>query len=62
MFIVPNAFDHGGKRLLTLQRDDFRTIIEEAGYRLLAEAPKYREPIVQVHGVNPTCMYLFELA
>jgi len=62
LMIVPNAQDHGGALLLTLDRKDMRSIIERHGYRQIAKDPKYRDGVVQRHAINPTCHFLFELA
>ncbi|HET7365774.1 MAG TPA: putative sugar O-methyltransferase [Burkholderiales bacterium] len=62
LMIVPNAQEHGGELLLTLDRKDMRSIIERHGYRQVARDPKYRDRLVQKHAINPTCHFLFELA
>lgn len=61
LMIVPNADTHGGERLVTNHGDDFGEAIEKHGYKLVAKEPKYRDPVVQKYGVNPTYHYLFEL-
>jgi hypothetical protein len=61
LMIVPNQLEHGGTLLLTNQRDDMRAIFERHGYREIAKEPKYRDPLVQRHAVNPTWHFLFEL-
>jgi hypothetical protein len=55
--IVPNT----GDRLLTHEGFDFSGVIERQGYRLLAKEPKYRDPVVQQYGLNPSYYFLFEL-
>jgi hypothetical protein len=59
--IVPNAGQHGGTLLLTNHGDDMGPIFERHGYREIAKEPKYRDPAVQKHAINPTWHYLFEL-
>jgi putative sugar O-methyltransferase len=61
LMIVPNAGDHGGDRLLTHENEDFGQVIEKYGYKLIAKEPKFRDPVVQTFGINPTYHYLFEL-
>ena len=61
LMIVPNAYNNGGKLLQTHGGEDFGEVIEKYGYRLLAKDPKYRDPVVQEYGINPTYYYLFEL-
>lgn len=61
LMIVPNAGDHGGERLLTHENKDFGEVIEKHGYKLIAKEPKFRDPVVQKFGINPTYHYLFEL-
>ena len=61
LMIVPNAGDHGGERLLTHENEDFGEVIEKHGYKLIAKEPKFRDPVVQKFGINPTYHYLFEL-
>ena len=61
LMVVPNQLEHGGTLLLTNQRDDMRPLFERYGYREIAREPKYRDPLVQRHAVNPTWHYLFEL-
>ncbi len=65
LMIVPNAYDgNKGKTLLTGEYgnyQDFSEIIAGHGYKLIAEEPKYRDPIVQEYGINSTHHYLFEL-
>lgn len=61
LMLVPNAGEHGGRRLETNDGKDFSAIVERQGYRLLAMEPKYRDPVVHAHAINPTCHYLFQL-
>jgi hypothetical protein len=61
LMIVPNAGDHGGERLLTHEGENFGEVIEKHGYKLIAKEPKFRDPVVQTFGINPTYHYLFEL-
>jgi hypothetical protein len=60
LMLVPNANDHGGKRLSTNDDLDFSGIIEKHGYRLLAKEPKYSNEVMQALAINPTYHYLFQ--
>jgi SAM-dependent methyltransferase len=66
LMIVPSPSGHGGKRLLTLEKDastlDYLPALEAAGWKLVACEPKYLDPLVQRHGITPTHHYLFERA
>jgi hypothetical protein len=57
LMIVPNT----GDRLLTHEDVDFGAIVEKHGYRLKVKEPKYRDPVVQQYGINPSYYFLFEL-
>jgi len=59
LMVVPNAGKFGGERLLTKDGNDFGAVIERHGYELVAKEPKFRDPIVQEYGINPTFHYLF---
>jgi SAM-dependent methyltransferase len=59
LFVVPNPIDTAGKVLKNGAGEDFRSVIEERGYRLQACEPKYSDPAMQEHGLSPTHYYLF---
>lgn len=59
--IVPNAGNHGGEKLLTGDGKDFSNVFDEYGYKLIVKEPKYKDPIVQKYGINPTYYYLYQL-
>jgi SAM-dependent methyltransferase len=61
LFIVPNASDHGGKKLALNSGEDFSFLVEKYGYKLQVKAPKYEDPMVQKYGVSPTYYYLYQL-
>ena len=62
LFIVPNtAGGSDGQQLLTNDLKDFMPLIERRGYRLVVREPKFRDPVVQTYGINPTYHHLFEL-
>ena len=61
LMIVPNTVNGTGDMLLTNRREPFMPTIERNGYELIAKEPKYRDPVVQNFGINPTYHYLFEL-
>jgi hypothetical protein len=65
LFVVPNADEHGGTRLLSrepagIERQDFMPAILSRGYRLAKKRAKYSAPGVQKCGVSPTDYFLFE--
>jgi hypothetical protein len=66
LMIVPNHDEHGGLRLMSREADNTRRellpVLHSNGYRLVAQQPKYLDPIVQTYGVSPTQYYLFELS
>ncbi len=63
LFIVPNTAGRtDGQALLTNDGQDFTKVVEKHGYRLVAKEPKYRDPVVQRYGINPTYHHLFELS
>jgi hypothetical protein len=49
------------QRLFSRDSRDFQPMIERYGYRPIVTEPKYRDPIVQEYGINPTFYHLFEL-
>ena len=61
LMLVPNACDHGGRRLENNDGRDFSDIVERHGYRLVAMEPKYRDPVVHANAINPTFHHLFKL-
>jgi len=65
LFIVPNAGDDDGKRLLAKEADGRRvsylSVLDQAGYELLAVTPKYDALELQAYGISPTHHYWFRL-
>jgi hypothetical protein len=61
LMVAPNTGDHKGEKLLTNDGKDFGEVIRRHGYELIAKDPKFADPIVQKHAINPTYHYLFEL-
>jgi hypothetical protein len=59
VFVVPNALDHGGTRLLTNAKEDLMPLFTSHGFELTACEPKYLDPFTQQYGVQPTHYYLF---
>jgi SAM-dependent methyltransferase len=63
LMIVPNAGRHGGRRLLSKEKDGTKhnilPAIEKAGYRQIALQPKYLDSAVQQFGISPTHYHLF---
>ncbi len=60
LMIVPNPAEHGGEKLVTNTGEPMEGLLASRGYRLAARAPKYADPAVQRHGVQPTWHYLFQ--
>jgi len=60
LMIVPNALENGGEQLMNNWDHDFAPVILRHGYRLKEKSPKFTDPVVQRHGINPTWYYLFE--
>ena len=58
LMIIPNG---NQPRMYTNDGNDFQPIVERHGYRLMAKEPKYRDPLVQQYGINPSYYYLFQL-
>jgi hypothetical protein len=59
LLVVPNQVDHGGEKLLTNAGADMLPLIERR-FRLSVRSPKYVDPALQRHGIQPTWHYLFE--
>jgi hypothetical protein len=57
--IVPNACGHDGRSLRNNAGQDMLPIIEQSGYRLVVNEPKYSDPEVQKIALNPTWFWLF---
>jgi hypothetical protein len=60
LMIVPNPAEHGGEKLVTNTGEAMAPLLEAHGFRLAAKAPKYADPALQRHGVQPTWHYLFQ--
>lgn len=60
LFIVPNAQNNGGKKLISYEGMNFHSLIEQSGFRLKVREPKYSEPVIQQYGVSPTYYHLFK--
>jgi SAM-dependent methyltransferase len=68
LFIVPNGGINEGSQLLSRELEttdgpkyrDFFPLIADRGYELLIREPKFRDALVQRHGLSPTYYYLFE--
>lgn len=63
LLVVPNPMDNGGDALVSEEADgsrrDFLPGILAHGYRLAVKEPKHLDPLIQRHGVTPTCYWLF---
>lgn len=55
LMIVPNS-----DRLITNDNLDFCPIVERNGYRLVANDPKYQDPVLRAYGLYPASYFLFE--
>ena len=66
LFLVPNAADHGGLRLLSQEADgtrcDYSPILDANGYKRFARVPKYADHVIQRIGISPTHYHFFKLA
>jgi hypothetical protein len=56
LMVVPNS----SVGLLTNDKKDFLPLIQESGYELVFQEPKYLDPIVQKYAMNPDLYYLFK--
>ncbi len=61
LLIVPNELRSGGTRCETNDGKDFTPVLARSGYRPLVSEPRYADPKVQRHGLDPTCLHLFTL-
>lgn len=61
LMVVPNGSNGGGEPLITSDGHDFLPILERYGYRVVVREPKFLDPVVQEHGVQPTWHHLLEL-
>lgn len=61
LLIVPNALRSGGRRCETNDGRDFASVLARFGYRPLVCEPRYADPKVQRHGLDPTWLHLFAL-
>ncbi|HJY77520.1 MAG TPA: putative sugar O-methyltransferase [Burkholderiales bacterium] len=60
LMLVPNPAEHSGEKLITNSGAPIEPLLAGRGYRLAAKAPKYGDPVVRRHGVQPTWHYLFQ--
>lgn len=61
LMVVPNEGSSGGARCEGNDGTDQEAIFERHGYRLRVREPRYRDPVVQKHGVDPVWLHLFAL-
>lgn len=59
LMIVPNALAGDGVTMLTNAGQEFSSIVRRHGYSLVANQPKYPDPLVQEYGVSPAAHLLF---
>lgn len=62
LFVVPDAGDHGGTRLISADQVDLVPMFAASGYDLADQRSKYVDHAMQRHGVSPTMYYLFTRA
>jgi hypothetical protein len=62
LFVVPNGGDEGGRVCRGPTGTSIEPIFERHGYRPVAREPRYSDPFVQAHGIDPIWLHLFELA
>jgi hypothetical protein len=62
LFVVPNGGDAGGRVCQGHTGASIEPIFERHGYRPVAREPRYSDPFVQAHGIDPIWLHLFELA
>ena len=62
LMIVPNARKDlkRNQDLRTNDKQDFLPLVEKYGYRLIALAPKYRDPVVQKYALTPDYYHLYQ--
>jgi SAM-dependent methyltransferase len=61
LMVVPNEGTSGGARCETNDGRDMAVIFARFGYRAVVREPRYRDPVVQRHGIDPVHLHLFEL-
>lgn len=62
LFVVPNEGTSGGTRCQTSDGRELEPIFAKSGYHPLVREPRYSDPLVQAHGIDPVWLHLFELA
>jgi hypothetical protein len=62
LFVVPNAGTSGGRVCQGPDGTSIEPIFERHGYRAVAREPRYSDPFVQAHGLDPVWLHLFERA
>lgn len=60
LFVVPNAGTSEGKVCQGPDGTSIEPIFERHGYRAIAREPRYSDPFVQAHGLDPVWLHLFE--
>jgi hypothetical protein len=60
LFVVPNAGSSEGKVCQGPDGKSIEPILERHGYRAIAREPRYSDPFVQAHGLDPVWLHLFE--
>ena len=57
LMVIPNS----SVGLFTNDKKDFSPLVQQAGYELVSQEPKYQDPTVQKYAMNPDLYYLFRL-
>jgi hypothetical protein len=61
LLIVPNHTEGDDEPLLSSTGEEILPVLKRHGYQQIASEPKYLDPVVQQHGVEPSYYHLFEL-
>jgi hypothetical protein len=61
LFIVPNAGTEAGLECQAADGASIEPMLARNGYRLAAREPRYSDPFVQEHGIDPASFHLFAL-
>jgi len=62
LMVVPNRVSPDSGHCLTNEDHDMEPLLERHGYRCVVREPRYKDPVVQAYGVDPSQLTLFTLA
>jgi hypothetical protein len=60
LFVVPNAGTKSGRECQDAHGASLEPLFARHGYRAIAREPRYSDPFVQEHGLDPVWLHLFE--